>query len=169
MIGMVPLRVSVSGNGRQQYLPARIVGFSSRLNTIAVPESFMQWANGQFADSPAPQPSRLIVEVSSPGDPAIAEYLASHGYETVGDKADSGRLNYFMRLVTGVVVGVGSVISLLALFILLLSVYLLLKKTVGLSVTSPWAVIGIGVLLIAVVTGVNVAAIRCRVRRYFYA
>lgn len=222
VIGMVPLRVSVSGNGRQQYLPARIVGFSSRLNTIAVPESFMQWANGQFADSPAPQPSRLIVEVSSPGDPAIAEYLASHGYETAGDKADSGRLNYFMRLVTGVVVGVGAVISLLALFILLLSVYLLLQKNrdklrdlmllgytpsriashyyiivaavnavvlllavgvvmlvrglwsgplgeLGLSVTSPWAVIGIGVLLIVVVTGVNVAAIRCRVRRYFYA
>ncbi|MCM1517158.1 MAG: hypothetical protein NC117_00755 [Pseudoflavonifractor sp.] len=128
MIGMVPLRVSVSGNGRQQYFPARIVGFSSRLNTIAVPEEFMRWANDRFADTPAADPSRLIVEVSSPGDPAIARYLERHGYESAGDKADNSRLTYFLRVVTMAVVTVGAVISLLALFILLLSIYLLLQR-----------------------------------------
>lgn len=128
MIGMVPLRLSLSGNGKQAYVPARIVGFSSRLNTFAVPEEFMTWANSEFSDHPADAPSRLIVEVNNPGHPDIQEYLKAHGLETAGDKLDNGRAAYFLRIVTAVVIAVGAVISLLALFILLLSIYLLLQK-----------------------------------------
>lgn len=128
MIGMVPLRISVSGAGKQQWLPARIVGFSSRLNTIAVPEEFMQWANDEFADAPPANPQRLIIEVNTPGDPAIDRYLKQHGYETAGDKVDNGRAAYFLNIATAVVISVGTLISLLAFFILLLSIYLLLQK-----------------------------------------
>lgn len=128
MISMVPLRVSVSGNGREMELPARIIGFSSRLNTIAVPQSFMEWANATFGSGGDEPPSRLIVEVNSPGDPAIKEFLADRGWESAGDKIDNGKASYFLRLVTGVVIGVGALISCLAFFILMLSIYLLLHK-----------------------------------------
>ncbi len=128
MVGAVPLRLSLSGNGVQQYVDARVVGFSSRLNTIAVPEEFMTWANGRFADESVPAPSRLIIEVNSPGDPAIGEYLAAHGYESAGDKIDNGRAARFLAITTGVVIAVGAIISILAFFILLLSIYLLLQK-----------------------------------------
>ena len=129
LVGSVPLRLSLSGNGRQQYVPARIVGFSSRLNTIAVPGAFMEWANARFGEGDGPEaPSRLIVEVSSPGDPAIAQYLDANGYEAAGDKADNGRASRFLAVVTAAVIGVGAIISLLSFFILLLSIYLLLQK-----------------------------------------
>lgn len=128
MVGMVPLRMSLSGNGRQQWVDARIVGFSSRLNTIAVPQSFMDHANSLFAEKKLPDPSRLIIEVKKAGDPAIAKYLEAHGLESAGDKVDNGRASYFLTIVTAVVISVGAVISLLALFILLLSLYLLLQK-----------------------------------------
>lgn len=128
MVSTVPLRISVSGNGSQQWVNARIVGFSARLNTIAVPESFISWTNATFAEEPVPAPKRLIVEVSAPGDPAVTAYLADHSYETAGDKADSSRMIRFLTIVTGVVIAVGAVISLLAFFILLLSIYLILQK-----------------------------------------
>lgn len=128
MIGMVPLKLSISGNGRQQWMPAKIVGFSSRLNTIAVPEAFMEWANANFSERPQPDPSRIIVETNSPGDPAIEQYLREHHLEAAGDKVDNGRAAYFLAVVTAAVVGVGVIISLLAFFILLLSIYLLLQK-----------------------------------------
>lgn len=130
MVSMVPLKLSVSGNGRQEYFDARIAGFSSRLNTIAVPQQFMDWANDRFGDTDEAKqlPSRLIVEVGKPGDPVIESYLASHGYEAAGDKADSGRAAYFLSVVTAVVIGVGVIISALAFFILLLSIWLLLQK-----------------------------------------
>ena len=128
MVSMVPLTISLSGKGRQQYFNAKVVGFSSRLNTIAVPEAFMQWANEQFADRPVPDPSRLIIEVKKPGDPAIEQFLKENNYEAAGDRLNNGKMAYFLSVLTGIVVTVGIIISLLAFFILILSLYLLLQK-----------------------------------------
>lgn len=128
MMKMIPLRMSLSGNGHQQWLNARIVGFSSRLNTIAVPETFMSWANKEFGENGASDPSRLIIETYDPGNPAIQSYLAAHGYEAAGDKVNSGKAAYLLSIITAVVTGVGVIISLLAVFILLLSIRLLLQK-----------------------------------------
>lgn len=131
LIGVVPLRVSLSGNGRQAWYPAQIVGFSSRLNTIAVPESFMLWANEIYGDSVSASdslPNRLIVELSRPGAPEIEEYLDSHDLDMSGGNADNASASYFLRIVTSIVMTIGVVITLLAFFILTLSLWLLLSK-----------------------------------------
>lgn len=128
MISMLPLRLSLSGNGRQEWVDAGIAGFSSRLNTIAVPSAFMDWANARFASGRPSDPSRLIVKLRRAGDPAATAYLAEHGYEAAGDREAGGKMAWFLGLATAVVVGIGAVICLLALFILVLSVYLLLQK-----------------------------------------
>lgn len=127
-IGQLPLKISISGNGRRMTLDGRIVGFSSRLNTFAVPETFLEWANSELSEQTAVNPSRLILEVNTPGDPAITRFLQQHNYESAGDKTDNGRAAYFLSIVTAVVIGVGVIISLLAFFILMLSIYLLLQK-----------------------------------------
>ena len=130
IIGRVPITFRLSGNGKSTVVMARIVGFSSRLNTIAVPGTFMTWANDQFAvPGTQPNPSRLILEVSKPGDPAIMKYMERHNYEIAGDNTDNSRATYFLRIITAIVVTIGAVISLLAFFILTLSIFLLLQKS----------------------------------------
>lgn len=131
LIGTIPLRLSLSGGGRQEWVDARIVGFSSRLNTIAVPEEFMTWANSEFADPSVngnTDPSRLIIRLRRAGDPEAMKFLDIHDYEVAGDKDAGGKTAYFLSVVTTIVVSVGIIISLLAFFILLLSIYLLLQK-----------------------------------------
>ena len=129
LISKVPITLYISGNGHTDRFRARIAGFSSRLNTIAVPAAFMDWANSVYgAESTPDAPSRLIVEVSNPGDPAVTDYFESHAYEVAGDKADSGRASYFLTVLTSIVIAIGAVISALALLILMLSMHLLLQK-----------------------------------------
>lgn len=130
IISSVPMALTLGAGTERQTFKARIVGFSSRLNTIAVPQVFMEWANRRFGD-PAHRtdPSRLILEVSKPGDPAVEKYMKRHDYDIAGDRADNSRANYFLRLVTGIVVTVGIIITLLAFFILTLSIFLLLQKS----------------------------------------
>ncbi len=128
LIGNVPLAVQLSGNGQTRTFPAHIVGFSSRLNTIAVPQEFMDWANKMFSATELPDPSRLIVEVNTPGDPDIDRYMNRNGYEIAGDKADNSKASYFLTVVTTIVIAIGAIISVLAFFILMLSIYLLLQK-----------------------------------------
>ncbi len=130
IICSIPLRITLYGDDgamRESYY-ARIVGFSSRLNTIAVPQTFMEWANDRYSPGKPTSPSRLIVETNPPGDPAIKKFLEENNYETSGDKVDNGKASYFLTILTGIVVTVGIIISLLALFILLLSISLLLQK-----------------------------------------
>jgi len=128
MMARVPMNMTLAGNGHRDTFRARIVGFSSRLNTIAVPQSFMDWANARYSDQPVPNPSRLVIEVNTPGDPAIQRYFDKMGYEVAGDKADNSKAAYFLTIVTTIVLVIGAIISLLAFFILTLSIFLLLQK-----------------------------------------
>lgn len=129
LVGSVPLQLRLSGNGKRTCRTGKIVGFSSRLNTIAVPEAFMKWANAEFGDSTeAANVSRLIVETNDPGNPEIAEYFDENGIEVSGEKLNQGRAAYFLSIVSAVVIAIGLVICALAFFILMLSISLLLQK-----------------------------------------
>ena len=129
MIGMVPIVFRLTGNnGTQDYLEGRIVGFSNRLNTIIVPQSFMDWSNKRYAPNADSQASRIIIEVSNPGDPAVESYMNSHGYEIAGDKLNSSKANRLLTIILSIVVAIGLVICVLSFFILILSIFLLLQK-----------------------------------------
>ena len=125
---MLPLQFTLSGNGLRQTMPGHIVGFSNRLNTVIVPQEFMEWASERFGASEKPQPQRLIIEVSKPGDIKIEQYMDEHHYEVAGDKMSSSKANYFLTVISGIVIAVGILISLLSFFVLMLSIYLLLQK-----------------------------------------
>lgn len=129
MMGSIPLRLSLSSDDGSKVieLTGRVVGFSDRLNTILVPSSFMQWSNSRLADGKLNYPSRLIIDVSSPGDVAIAPYLESHGMEAAGDKSRSSA-SFLLKVAAGIVIGIGGVITVLSFFILLLSISLLMQK-----------------------------------------
>lgn len=128
MIGMIPISFTFSGNGKSEVITGHIVGFSNRLNTIIVPEEFMRWSNKRYANGSDQQPSRLIVEVNTPGDVKIKEYMDANNYEIAGDKVNSGKANYFLTVMISIVIAVGVIISLLSFFVLMLSIYLLLQK-----------------------------------------
>lgn len=168
ILGAMKLKIQIVGNGRNEDFDGRIVGFSSRLNTILVPERFMRWANGSFADgSIVKNPTRLIMEVNNPTDERITSYLQSHGYETDVDKLDASKTTFILRVVVSIVMVVGIVISILSFYILMLSVFLLVQKNstklknlllIGYSPTKvsfPYQVLTVGlnvmVLLLAVV------------------
>lgn len=128
IIGMVELDIEMRGSGLAEHIKGRVVGFSSRLNTVLVPESFIRWSNQRYAPEADTRPSRIILEVRNPADDAIVHYINEKGYEMEEDKLDAGRTTFFLRLVSGIVMLVGLLISLLSFYILMLSIYLLVEK-----------------------------------------
>lgn len=218
IMNLVQMDIRMQGNGKMEQYKGTIVGFSNRLNTILVPQSFMDWANKNFAPETSAQPARLIVEVKNPADAAIADYFQKKGYETEDGKLDAGKTTYFLRLIVGIVLGIGLFISILSFYILMLSIFLLLQKnttklesllligyspakvalpyqmlTVGLNLLvlllslglvawirtyyidtlqmlfpqlksgSMWASIGVGIVLFAVVSFINILTVKKKV------
>ncbi len=131
LMSMIQLDILIRGNGKSDHFTGRIVGFSDRLNTILVPEEFLSWANGTYAGGEESRPVRLIVEVSNPADERIAKYFRQKGYEIEDGKLDAGKTTWLLRLLVGIVLAVGALISLLSFYLLMLSVYLLLQKNTG--------------------------------------
>ncbi|MFI3316412.1 MAG: ABC transporter permease [Rikenellaceae bacterium] len=127
-ISLLNLKVRIRGHRGSQIFSGNIVGFSDRLNTILVPQSFMEWANSNFCAEPQGAPTRLILEVKNPADESIAQFFADNKYSSEDDKLDAGKITHLLRWAIYAVMLVGLFISLLSLYILMLSVFLLLEK-----------------------------------------
>ena len=163
LIGLINLDISITGrNGLRQQMEGRIVGFSNRLNSILVPETFMTWANQQYGGTPS-EPARLIIEVSNIADPNLSGYFKDKGFEISGDNTTASRMSFFLKVIIGIVVSVGVLICVLSFFILVLSIYLLLEKNmnklrtlrlIGYSksiVVKPyeWLAVGLNLVILA--------------------
>lgn len=167
ILSAIRLKIELSGGGARDEYEGRIVGFSSRLNTILVPQNFMDWANEYYVGTKTKSPTRLIAEVNNPTDERITTYLQDNDYETDQDKLDASKQTFLLRIIVGIVMGVGLAISILSFYILMLSVYLLVEKNstklenlllIGYSpakVSKPYQLLTIGlnvlVLILAVV------------------
>lgn len=128
LVGMIDLHIQVQGKGGQGYFRGKVIGFSSKLNTILVPQSFMAWSNSHFSPDSEMPPSRLILDVTNPADQRIGTYLEDHNYELEDNNLDAEKTTYFLKLMVTLVMGVGVVISALSFYVLLLSIYLLVQK-----------------------------------------
>ena len=128
LVGMIDLHIQVQGRGGQGYFRGKVIGFSSKLNTILVPQSFMAWSNNHFSPDSELPPSRLILDVTNPADQRIGVYLEEHNYELEDNNLDAEKTTYFLKLMVTLVMGVGVVISALSFYVLLLSIYLLVQK-----------------------------------------
>ncbi len=116
-----------------------IVGFSDRLNTILVPQDFIEWANGYYGDAAMTQtadgeaangPSRLILEVANPSDPAFIDFLEEKNYISEDQPSESGKAMVILERSVTVVVAIGALFCILSIIILTLSIYLLLQKNI---------------------------------------
>ena len=168
LMNLIRLNIRISGQGKTETFRGRIVGLSTRLNTILVPESFNTYANAEFGMQTFADlaPVRLIVETANPADDAIARYVQAKEYETEDEKLEAGRITYFLKLVVGIVLIIGLVISVLSFYLLMLSIYLLLQKNtskletlllIGYSpqrVALPYQSLTVGLNLTVLVTSI---------------
>ena len=160
ILGAMKMKITVDGNGHHDEYDGHIVGFSSRLNTILVPQSFMDWANPYYAGREATEHTRVIMQVNNPTDEHITSFLQEHNYQTDKDKLDASKTTFILRVIVGIVMSVGLVISLLSFYILMLSVYLLVQKNsnklenlllIGYSpakVSRPYQILTVGLNLL---------------------
>lgn len=128
LVGMIDFTLFVHGNGDNGQFKGRVIGFSNRLNTILVPQTFMDWSNARYSSGEEDAPTRIILEVDNPADTEVSKYMDAHGYDIADNNMDAEKIAYFLKLLVSIVLVVGFVISILSIYILMLSIYLLVQK-----------------------------------------
>ena len=127
-IEQVSFQIHVWGNGKRRDFESRIVGFSNKINSILVPESFLQWANEEFGKSEKQRNSRLLVEFSDASDEQIPPYFEERGLSINQNELESSKMVFFFKMAMLFIFAVAVIIILLSMAFIIMSLNLIIQK-----------------------------------------
>jgi hypothetical protein len=87
---MVVFQINIYGTDKKIAVKGKVAGFSDRITSVLVPQSFMNWAERQSSGIIAEKKvSRVILKVKDAGSTAMTGYLKNHGLT-----ADAGKIRF---------------------------------------------------------------------------
>ena len=123
-----PIQLNVSGRGKSQPFDSKIVGFSSKINSILVPQEFLEWANAQFGKAEGKRPNRLLVTFSDPSDERIAIDFEELGYTLNEERLEYSKVAFFFKTALLYMFGIALLIVVMSVAFVSLSIRLIIHK-----------------------------------------
>ncbi len=124
-IKTLQLRINIGSGINATAYPARVVGFSDRISSVLVPQSFMDWANNKFGSADAnAKSSRVVIKTKDAGNPALTKYLREHNLATDADKTRFSKYRTIVNAVVSISWVTGAVMLLFALLVFTLFIQL---------------------------------------------
>jgi hypothetical protein len=127
-INRVSLDIIIRGKNQREVFKGNIIGFSDRINSVLVPQTFMNWANSKFGESSQKEYSRLILRTENAYGQELQTFLEDKGYEVSSGRLIGGELAALLKTIIVVVGFVGFVIVLLSLLVFLLNFQLVISQ-----------------------------------------
>ena len=124
----IPFQLIIGKGEKQKTYQARIIDFTTKINTILVPENFLEWANHNYANKNNINPSRVIVETNSEGDENSISYFEQHNYDINRDELKNNELTYYLKLSFSLVLLIGFIIVLAAIWLMIINFQLMIEK-----------------------------------------
>jgi hypothetical protein len=91
MAATIPAKIICHGdNDSTQTFEARWSAFSDRINTVLVPEEFLNWANLKFNGKKADHFSRIYIKTKNADDKQLMSFLTGKNYRVNKDKTKLG-------------------------------------------------------------------------------
>jgi len=128
-IRKVTLDINVQGNGIRKTYIGRIIGFSDRINSVLVPQSFMNYANKNFGTGKEKGSSRLILAVNNPLSQEMKDFFESKNYEVSSGRLIGGEFTALLNTVVLIIALIGGIIVLLSILIFVMNFQLLIANS----------------------------------------
>jgi hypothetical protein len=119
---------------------AQIEGFSDRISSVLVPQSFIDYGNRKFAPQAEANISRIIIKVSDPSDKRFTSFLHDNNYTTNAEQLRFSK----MRSIVEVVSSATGILALLLMGIGTLVFILFIELTMARAQTSVKLLLQIG-------------------------
>lgn len=129
VVKMIFFKVNIyAQDGTVHSLRGRVVGFSDRISSLLVPQSFMDWANQQYGSIDNRSPSRIIIRTKDPGNPALNSYLKEKQLSTDQDKTRFSKYRQIVETVVNISGLTGLLMFLFAMLIFTLFIQLTISS-----------------------------------------
>lgn len=128
MLSQVTFGLQVGSYGDRRKFKGQIVGFSDKLNSILVPDRFIQWGNTNYGSVEQQKPNRLLVSLSSMDDKSISDFFQSRNYEIDREALEQNKIWFFLQGVFLFLLIVACIIIVLSCLAMLMGVNLMFHK-----------------------------------------
>lgn len=116
-----------SNSGKVGLFKGRIVGFSDKINSILVPQNFMEWANRTYGESSPSAITRLLVVLKSGEETHFERFINEKGYELSGSRLS--RYAPLLYSVLSALTVVAVLMVVLAVLVFLLNYQLIVSRS----------------------------------------
>jgi hypothetical protein len=127
-VGLVPLKIKLEGNGGSTEFNGKIVGFSSRISSVLVPEAFMLWANKKIGEAKKENPSRIIIKVNKQHAAEVEKYFEKNDLKVDQEKVRLNKIIGIADIMVSVLVGIGIAFIIFSLVIVVMNFSLLIHQ-----------------------------------------
>ena len=82
LLSTVPFKVKIEGNQKKKTYYSKVIGFSDRINSILVPDSFLKYTNTIYGNTNTNSNGKIIIETINAKSQRINDFLAQNNYQT---------------------------------------------------------------------------------------
>lgn len=126
-ISSFKFRLNINGRGKNATFYGNIVGFSDRVNSILVPENYLNYLNKNYG-TPLSNSTRVIISTDNPKDPKLNKFLEDNGYETNKELTKGSIMEKSIAYIFPVLSLLGILVVLLSFIIFTLYLFLIIDK-----------------------------------------
>lgn len=110
-IKMANFLIQIRGNAANAVFTGKIAGFSNRISSVLVPQSFMDFANNKFGNHKQNNQSyRVIVEAKSNNLNSLQHYIEDKGYEVNTELLKNGKFSSLLEAILTIMAVLGLLI-----------------------------------------------------------
>ena len=129
VVKMIFFNVNVYAvDGTTHVFKGKVVGFSDRVSSLLIPQSFMDHANTLYGKKEVGSPSRIIIRTKDPGHPNLISYLKEKKLTTDQDKTRFSKYRQIVEMVVNITGVTGLLMFLFAMLIFSLFIQLTISS-----------------------------------------
>ncbi len=127
-IGFVEFDVLINNSKKSNRLKASILGFTPNINSILVPQSFLDYYNKEYGSQQKVDITQIMASTDNPYSLALENFLEKNGYEISKGGLIGGELKSTLYLLVLLLIAIGFIIVGLALLVFLLNFQVLVAQ-----------------------------------------
>ena len=102
VVKMIFFNIRIQGPNGEVVLKGKVAGFSDRIQSMLVPQEFMQWCNTRFAQGEKRNPSRILLKTKDATSPVLNQFLEKNQLQADKEKTRFSKYREIVNWIAGI-------------------------------------------------------------------
>ena len=129
LLAAARLQINLSGQNKRGKLVGKVVGFSHKISSILVPESFLGYSNHIYGNNKVKMPNRLFITIKDGSYGELEDLMEELNLDINQTALDMTKIKTFVKVIVSLFLLFSIIIVLLSIFSFVQYIQLILNKS----------------------------------------